>query len=215
VTSRSICCASSEALACPGAGQTQDIWGRVPGMGRPVLCPYPPAAPPAGRMPQSPALQLFTRSCTPFSPTRVDNSLAPAPRLARSRLPRSSRAPAMSCPPLRTAASLERSARASGRGSRPSGCPGTPSRTGVSGAAGTALRRQGRVVAQAAGPRHRRPRLRHRPYRRGEASVASTPSQACARVVTKVRQSAQPPADPSVQRLRQRRAGRPHCLLDG
>jgi hypothetical protein len=70
-----------------------------------------------------------------------------------------------------------------------------------SGIAGTALRRQGRSVARAAGPRHRRPRLRHRIHRRGEASAASRPPQACARVVETVRLSAQPPADRSVQRL--------------
>src|SRR5215475_3141123 len=45
-----------------------------------------------------------------------------------------------------------------------------------SGIAGTALRRQGRSVARAAGPRHRRPRLRHRIHRRGEASAASNPT---------------------------------------
>ena len=87
-----------------------------------------------------------------------------------------------------------------GRGSRPSGFPEIPSR-----ASGTALRRQGRSVARAAGPRHRRPRLRHRTRRRGYASAASRPPQARARVVEKVRQAAQPPADRSVQRLIQRR----------
>ena len=68
----------------------------------------------------------------------------------------------------------------------------------------TALRRQGRSVARAAGPRHHRPRLRHEAHRRGDASAASRPPQARARVVTTVRLSAQPPADRSVQRLKQR-----------
>ena len=58
---------------------------------------------------------------------------------------------------------------------------------------------------RAEGPRHRRPRLRHEAHRRGEASAASRPPQARARVVAKVRLSAQPPADRSVQRLIQRR----------
>ena len=67
----------------------------------------------------------------------------------------------------------------------------------------TALRRQGRVVARAAG--HATiVRLRHEARRRGAASAASGPP-ARARVVTKVRQSAQPPADRSVQWLIQRR----------
>src|SRR5712691_6696995 len=65
--------------------------------------------------------------------------------------------------------------------------------------------RQGRLVARAEGPRHHRPRLRHRTHRRGDASAASRPPQARARVVEKVRQSAQPPADRSVQRLIPRR----------
>jgi hypothetical protein len=52
-----------------------------------------------------------------------------------------------------------------------------PRRNGVSGPAGTALRRQGRSVAWAEGPRHRRPRLRHRTRRRGAASAASRPTQ--------------------------------------
>jgi hypothetical protein len=103
-------------------------------------------------------------------------------------------------PPSRGAANRWRSAVAGGRGSRPSGVPEIPSR-----ASGTALRRQGRSVARAAGPRHRRPRLRHRTRRRGAASAASRPPQARARVVEKVRQSAQPPADRSVQRLIPRR----------
>ena len=67
--------------------------------------------------------------------------------------------------------------------------------------------RQGRSVARAAGPRHRRPRLRHRthPHRRGEASAASRPPQARAQAVAAVGLSAQPPADRSVQRLIPRR----------
>jgi hypothetical protein len=55
------------------------------------------------------------------------------------------------------------------------------------------------------GPLHRRPRLRHRTHRRGEASAASRPPQARARVVDNVCLSAQPPADRSVQRLIRRR----------
>ena len=51
-----------------------------------------------------------------------------------------------------------------------------------SGIAGTALRRQGRSVARAKSPRHRRPRLRHRTRRRGAASAASRPPQARAAV---------------------------------
>ena len=68
-----------------------------------------------------------------------------------------------------------------GRGSRPSGFPEIPSR-----ASGTALRRQGRSVARAAGPRHRRPRLRHEAHRGGTASAVSRPPQARARAVIKV-----------------------------
>src|SRR5262252_1450231 len=70
-----------------------------------------------------------------------------------------------------------------------------------SGIAGTALRRQGRSVARAKSPRHRRPRLRHRTRRRGAASAASRPPQARARSVVTVCLSAQPLADRSVQRL--------------
>jgi hypothetical protein len=78
----------------------------------------------------------------------------------------------------------------------PGSDPGQPS---------LALRRQGCSVARAAGPRHRRPRLRHEAHRRGEASAASRPPQARARVFASVCQSAQPPADRSVQRLIPRR----------
>ncbi len=104
-------------------------------------------------------------------------------------------------------------------GSRTNGFPGTPGRAGVSEPACTALMRQGRSVARAAGPRHRRPRLRHDTHRRGDASAASRPLKAHARVVTKVHLSAQRSADRSVQRLIQRRrwtapasrwAARPH-----
>jgi hypothetical protein len=65
----------------------------------------------------------------------------------------------------------------------------------------------GRVVRSSGprGPRHRRPRLRHRPRRRGAASAASRPPRARARVVETVCLSAQPPTDRSVQRLKQRR----------
>jgi hypothetical protein len=79
----------------------------------------------------------------------------------------------------------------------------------ASGPAGTALRRQGRSVARAAGPRHRRPRLRHRTRRRGAASAASRPPQARARVVEKVRLSVQRSADRSTRPLgRTKAAGR-------
>ena len=55
----------------------------------------------------------------------------------------------------------------------------------------------GRVVRSSGpyGPLHRRPRLRHRTHRRGDASAASRPPQARARVVEHMRLSAQPPAD--------------------
>jgi hypothetical protein len=43
----------------------------------------------------------------------------------------------------------------------------------ASDSAGTALRSQSRVVARATGPRHRRPRLRHKAHRRGTASAAA------------------------------------------
>jgi len=56
-------------------------------------------------------------------------------------------------------------------------------------------------VARAESPRHRRPRLRHRTRRRGEASAAFRPPQARARSVVTVCLSAQPLADRSVQRL--------------
>jgi hypothetical protein len=71
----------------------------------------------------------------------------------------------------------------------------------VSGPVCTALMRQGRSVARAKGPRHHRPRLRHRTRRRGDASAASRPPQARARSVVTVCLSAQPLADRSVQRL--------------
>jgi hypothetical protein len=54
-------------------------------------------------------------------------------------------------------------------------------------------------------PRAGRSRLRHDTHRRGDASAASRPLKAHARVVEKVCLSAQPPADRSVQRLMQRR----------
>ena len=41
----------------------------------------------------------------------------------------------------------------------------------------TARMRQGRAVARAEGPRHRRPRLRHEAHRRGDASAASRHTQ--------------------------------------
>jgi len=67
----------------------------------------------------------------------------------------------------------------------------------------------GRVV-RSSGPKsplHRRPRLRHGSHRRGYASAASRPPQACTRTVVKVGQSAQPPADRSVQPRFRRRGG--------
>jgi hypothetical protein len=92
-----------------------------------------------------------------------------------------------------------------GRGVRPRGVPETSGRAAVSRPVSTALRRQGRVVAQAADPRHPRPRLRHEAHRRGAASAASRPPQARAPTVVVVRLPAPPPADRSVQRLIQRR----------
>ena len=104
-------------------------------------------------------------------------------------------------PALVGAASRWRRAVADGRGSRPRGGPETSGRAVVSRPVSTALRRQGRVVAWAEGPRHHRPRLRHEAHRRGAASAASRPPQARAPTVVVVRLSAQPPADRSVQRL--------------
>jgi hypothetical protein len=106
--------------------------------------------------------------------------------------------------PLTGAASHWRRAVAGGRGSRTCGFPGTPGRAAGSGPAGTALRRQGRVVTWPLGPRHHRPRLRHAAHRRGEASAASRPRKAHARAVIKVCLSAQRSADRSVWRLQQR-----------
>jgi hypothetical protein len=90
------------------------------------------------------------------------------------------------------------------RGLRPSGFPETSGRAAVSRPVSTALRRQGRVVTRAKGPRHHRPRLRHEMRRRGAASAASGPQKARAQTVASVCQSAPPPADRSVQRLMQR-----------
>jgi hypothetical protein len=63
----------------------------------------------------------------------------------------------------------------------------------------------GRVVRSSGpyGPLHRCPRLRHCARRRGDASAASRSPRACARVVENIHLSAQPPADRSVQRLKQ------------
>jgi len=91
--------------------------------------------------------------------------------------------------------SLERSAVAGAQGSRTRGFAGTPGHAVSSGPAGTA-RRRGRAVARSEGPRHHRPRWRHEAHRRGAASTASGPRKARARVVTKVRQSAQPGQTP-------------------
>jgi hypothetical protein len=97
-----------------------------------------------------------------------------------------------------------RRAVASGQDSRPHGVPETPDRVAVNGPAYTTPRRQGRLVARAAGPRHHRPRLRHAAHRRGAASAASRIPEARARVVIKVCLSAQRSADRSVRRLQQR-----------
>ena len=93
---------------------------------------------------------------------------------------------------LAGAAGRQRRAVAGSRGSRPSGVPGIPGRAAGSGPVCTALRRQGRAVARAKSPRHRRLRLRHEIHRRGNASAASRPSQARARVAETVCQSASP-----------------------
>ena len=87
-----------------------------------------------------------------------------------------------------------------GRGARPSGVPEI-----LRCASGTALRRQGRSVARAKGsmPPSSTAAPSHTPPRR--YSSAARPPQARARVVERVRQSAQPPADRSVQRLIRRR----------
>ena len=61
-------------------------------------------------------------------------------------------------------------------GSRTYGVPGISGRAAGSGPAGITLRRQGRAVARAVGPRHHRPRLRHEAHRRGPASAASNPT---------------------------------------
>ena len=118
---------------------------------------------------------------------------------SRRGLPREQRRPT-----LTGAASRWRRAVAGGQGSRTCGFPGTPGRAAGSGPAGTALRRQGRVVAWPIGPRHHRPRLRHAAHRRGEASAASRPRKARARAVIKVCLSAQRSADRAVRRLQQR-----------
>jgi hypothetical protein len=106
-------------------------------------------------------------------------------------------------PPLRAAlagaAGRQRRAVAGSRGLHPSGVPGIPSRAAGSGLVCTALRRQGRAVARAKSPRHRRRRLRHAIHCRRHASAASRPPEARARVVEHVCQSAQRSADRSVQ----------------
>jgi hypothetical protein len=154
-----------------------------------------PTASPAGRV-LSPCWQHhFPHHSDRFSPACVHNLLRrDGPGLSRQW-------PALLPSPALSAAggALLRN------GSRTSGVPATPGRAAVSGPACTALMRQGRSVARAAGPRHRRPRLRHETHRRGHASAASRPLKAHARVVETVCQSAQPPADRSVQRLVRRR----------
>jgi hypothetical protein len=66
---------------------------------------------------------------------------------------------------------------AGGRRSCLRGGPETAGRAAVSRPVCIALWRLGRMVARAAGPRHCRPRLCHRPRRRGAASAASRPTQ--------------------------------------
>jgi hypothetical protein len=193
-------CALSLLLPCHAAdgAPPRDTCALAPGACRPASRPCPPAAAPAGRLAKPPDPQPFTRSCTSFSPARVDNTLVRAPAPAAQQRPWCVQGVAQRCPLWRCTALYQRVV-AGGRDSRPSSCPGTPGRTGVSEPAGTALRRQGRMVARAEGPRHRRPRLRHEAHRRGEAPAAS--KQARARAVEHVRLSAQPLADRSVQRL--------------
>jgi hypothetical protein len=83
----------------------------------------------------------------------------------------------------------------------------------VSGPVCTALMRQGRSVARAAGPRHHRPWLRHRTRRRDAASAASRPRNTHARTDGSVCLSTQPPAERSVQRLILRRRVPAPCRL--
>ena len=109
-----------------------------------------PHASPAGRLPKPPASQALTHSCTPFSPARVDNWLQQTLARAQPSSPWSARAtdrdgPRRYCERWRSAV-----AGSHGLGTRDS--PGTPSRTGVSTPAGTALRRQGRSVERAVRP---------------------------------------------------------------
>ena len=78
-------------------------------------------------------------------------------------------------------------------------CHPGPARRRLRAAAPTA--ESGRVARSSGpqGPLHRRPRLCHGSRRRGDASAAPRPPQARTRTVGKVGQSAQPPADRSVQ----------------
>ncbi|HSX79204.1 MAG TPA: hypothetical protein VLQ80_11630, partial [Candidatus Saccharimonadia bacterium] len=120
----------------------------------------------AGTLPKLHGWQQFGCPCAPFSPARVDNLLEEALSHAchnRCGLP------------VAGAAGRQRRAVAGSRGLHPSGVPGIPGRTAGSGPVCTALRRQGRAVARAKSPRHRRLRLRHEIHRRGNASAASRP----------------------------------------
>ena len=99
-----------------------------------------PHASPAGRLPKPPASQALTRSCTSFSPARVDNWLQQTLARAQPSSPWSARAtdrdgPRRYCERLGT-----------------SNSPGTPGHTGVGAPAGTALRQQGRSVERAVRP---------------------------------------------------------------
>ena len=147
-------------------------------------------------MPKLHERQQFARPCALFSPARVDNSLQQACHLlghSRRGLPRQRHGAA-----LAGAASRWRSAVAGGRGSRTSVPDPWPRLRHGAEAAGSCGRagRGPTPPSSTAAPCARR---------RGAASAASRPPQARARVVEKVRLSAQPPADRSVQRLIRRR----------
>jgi hypothetical protein len=70
------------------------------------------------------------------------------------------------CTALTGAAKLSTGAQWPATVTRTRSFPGTPDHAAISGPACTALGQQGHSVARAAGPRHHRPRLRHRPHRR-------------------------------------------------
>jgi hypothetical protein len=117
--------------------------------------------------------------------------------------PRSARAATLGCPPRRCQPLAERGGRRPC--ARTSGFQEPPGRAAVSRPICPALRRQGRSVARAKGPRHHRPRLRPRTRRRGAASAASRPRKARARTDGSVGLSTQRLTDRSVQRLIPRR----------